>query len=150
MDARAQLEQRPTFEEAEAGYLALLRELRRVLDERAPGLRWLEPEPSRSDLGGCGAPFDRVDGAASGIYTAGDAAEGAVEDARWQATLDALLVPLRDRGFDQVTVLQDEPGAHEVSVGDPRTGARVVVGTKVGTVLTLYGGCFLEAGASGS
>ena len=42
-----------------------------------------------------------------------------------------------------------EPGAHEISVGDPRTGARVVFGTKVGTILTRYGGCFLQAGASG-
>lgn len=147
MDPREQLAQRPSFEEAEKGYLALLTDLRSIVDEQQPGLRWNEAEPVRSDRGGCGQPFDRVDGAKNGNYTF-DGAEGAVEDANWQRTLDAMKAPLAAQGFTELQVLQDEPGAHEVSVGDPATGARVVFGTKTGTILTLYGGCFLlEAGS---
>lgn len=142
MDPREQLAQRPTFEEAEKRYLALLADLRDIVDAQQPGLRWNEAEPVRSDRGGCGAPFDRVDGAKNGNYTF-DGAEGAVEDANWTKAVDAMKAPLAAQGFTEVTVLQDEPGAHEISVGDPATGARVVFGTKAGTILTLYGACFL-------
>ncbi len=48
MDPREQLAQRPTFEEAEKGYLALLADLRDIVDAQQPGLRWNEAEPVRS------------------------------------------------------------------------------------------------------
>ncbi|MGG5259069.1 LppA family lipoprotein [Phycicoccus avicenniae] len=143
-DPREQLAQRPTFEAAERGYLDLLAELKRILDERVPGLEWQSEGPAERSRGGCGEPFDRVDGAENANYSVGRGAMGAVPDAQWQPTVDALRVPLGEQGFTQVTVLQDEPGAHEVSIGDPHTGARVVFGTKVGTILTLYGACFLR------
>lgn len=143
-DPQAQLAQRPTFEEAEKGYLTLLADLKRIVDEQQPGLEWQESEPTLRDRGGCAAPFDRVEDAKRGVYGIGRGAKGAVEDGTWQPTVDAMLVPLRAAGFTEVTVLQDQPGAHEVSVGDPSTGARVVFGTKTGTILTLYGACALS------
>lgn len=147
MDAREQLAQRPSFEQAEQGYLALLADLKRIVDEKAPGLDWPSDQPAQRSRGGCSAPFDRVEGAENANYSIGRGAHGAVGDAVWQQTVDALLVPLTAQGFTEVTVLQDQPGAHEISVGDPDTGARVVFGTKVGTVLSLYGACFLHEGS---
>ena len=83
-----------------------------------------------------------VEGAKNANYSVGRGATRAVPtpvaaDRRRPAR------PLTAKGFTEVTVLQDEPGAHEVSVADPGTGARVVFGTKTGTILSLYGGCFL-------
>lgn len=143
MDAQEQLAARPSFEQAERGYLDLLTDLKRVIDEQVPGLEWQADAPSERSRSGCSEPFDRVEGAKNANYSIGRGAEGAVTDAQWQPTVDALLVPLKAQGFTDLTVLQDEPGAHEVSVADPSTGARVVFGTKAGTILTLYGGCFL-------
>ncbi|XKG26146.1 LppA family lipoprotein [Phycicoccus jejuensis] len=148
MDPREQLAQRPTFEEAEKGYLALLVELRDTIDAQAPGLEWQADAPSQRSRSVCSAPFDSVEGAENANYSIGRGAKGVVPDERWQATVDAMLVPLREQGFSEVTVLQDEPGAHQVSAGDPATGARVEFGTKAGTVLTLYGACFLPAQGS--
>lgn len=145
MDAREQLTDRPSFEVAERGYLATLDEVRTAVDAAAPGLQWRDGVASRTDRGVCGAPFDRVDGAKTGIYTSGDAV-GAIADERWPQVVAAVTDLLGARGFGEVTVLQDEPGAHEISVGDPATGARVVLGTNANTILTLYGGCFLVEG----
>ncbi len=142
MDARDQLSTRPSFEAAERDYLALLGDVRATVDAASPGLQWRDDTASRSDRGVCGAPFDRVEGAKTGIYTSGDAV-GAIPDERWPEVVASVTDVLRDRGFGEVTVLQDEPGSHEISVGDPATGARVVLGTNVNTILTLYGACFL-------
>lgn len=142
MDAQEQLTSRPSFEAAERDYLDTLDEVRATVGAAVPDLQWRAEAASRSDRGVCAAPFDRVDGAKTGIYSSGDAV-GAIPDQRWPEVLASVTALLRDRGFGEVTVLQDEPGAHEVSVGDPATGARVVLGTNVNTILTLYGGCFL-------
>lgn len=149
-DPREQLAQRPSFEEAEQGYLALLSDLKGVIDERSPDLQWQADGPGERSMGGCGSPFDRVKGAKNANYSLGRGAKGAVSDEQWDPTVQALMDPLKARGFTQVTVLQDQPGAHEIAVGDPATGARVTFGTKKGTILTLYGACFLQEAALSS
>ncbi|MGL4175569.1 MAG: LppA family lipoprotein [Dermatophilaceae bacterium] len=138
MDPRAQLMARPSFEQAERDYLNLLGRLRTLIDTRAPHLQWLEPQPSRSDLGNCRAPFDRVDGAGAGIYDAGGTgATGGIDDATWTPLLAEITTTLRQEGFTLVNVLQDKPGTHRVDFINPDTEASVRLGTEVNTTLSL-------------
>ncbi|MGL4176788.1 MAG: LppA family lipoprotein [Dermatophilaceae bacterium] len=148
VDARKELMSRPSFEQAEAEYLDLLSRVRAVVDERAPNLEWVEPEPSRADLGTCGRPFHLLYDAEKGIYRAGgDGARGAIDDTTWPGVLDAIRAVLAENGFTEVTVLRDTPGDHEIAIGDPSTGARVQLGTATNTTLSLYGACFLPDAA---
>ncbi|MGL4177388.1 MAG: LppA family lipoprotein [Dermatophilaceae bacterium] len=148
MDPRAQLMARPSFEQAEQQYLDLLGRLRALIDTRAPHLQWLEPQPSRSDVGGgCRKPFN-MDGVAYGIYDAGGTgATGGIDDATWTPLLAEITTTLRQEGFTLVNVLQDKPGEHRVDFINPDTEASVRLGTEVNTTLSLSGGCFLHESA---
>ncbi|MGL4175571.1 MAG: LppA family lipoprotein [Dermatophilaceae bacterium] len=148
VDTRNELMTRPSFEQAEAEYLDLLARVRAVIDQRAPQLEWVEPEPSRAERGGCGRPFHLLYDAESGIYRAGgEYATGAIDDTTWPGLLDAVLDLLATEGFTRPILLQEKPGDHEVSIRDPSADARIQLGTKVGTTLTLYGACHLPEAA---
>ncbi|MGL4176555.1 MAG: LppA family lipoprotein, partial [Dermatophilaceae bacterium] len=148
MKARAELMSRPSFEQAEKTYLNLLTRVRAVIDQRAPHLQWAQPAPSRADLGTCGAPFEMILDAETGIYDAGGrGATGAIDDATWPGLLDAIRAVAKEDGFTRLVVIRDSPGAHNIELGDPRTGARITIGTEVGTSLALYGACFLPDAA---
>ncbi|MGL4743020.1 MAG: LppA family lipoprotein [Dermatophilaceae bacterium] len=92
-------------------------------------------------VGGCGAPFHLLDGVASGIYKAGGrGATGSIDDATWPGVFDTIRALVAEDGFTELTVLQDKPGHHVISIRDPRTDATIQLGTKIGTTLSIYGG----------
>jgi hypothetical protein len=145
VDPRQQLMNRPSYEQAETTYLALLDRLRTEITTLAPTLTWRQPEPT-AERSGCYPPFDRLDGAESGIYGAG-VADGNIDDTTWPKVVAAIEAILREEGFTQTVVLQDQPGEHNVSINNPTTEARVRLGTRANTTLTLYGACYLTEAA---
>ncbi|PRY51623.1 putative LppA-like lipoprotein [Knoellia remsis] len=141
-DARRQLEQRRTQAQAEQDNLALLAEVRAVLSEVNPDLKWRTPEPAVESGSLCKKPFDRVDGAGTAILTSGGAF-GAISDADWPRAWAAVKAVAAKRGYGDENVLKDEPGGHQVSVYD-KDGSELSVGTGVNTTATVYGACYLE------
>ncbi|MGL5862559.1 MAG: LppA family lipoprotein [Phycicoccus sp.] len=78
---------------------------------------------------------------------AAGAATGSIDDATWPGVFDTIRAIVAEDGFTELTVLQDKPGHHVISIRDPRTDATIQLGTKIGTTLSISGACFLPEAA---
>lgn len=137
------LAQRPTFEAAEQDYLNLLRESRAAIASTSPQVTF-SGEPVRANETLCKAPFDQVEGRRSGLYRIEGEGQGAITDAQWPTALAAVAAVATKHGFGAPQAIKDEPGDHVVAFYGPYD-EELSFGTKVNTILGLYGACFLLA-----
>ncbi len=152
MTPEEQLRARPSFEQLEREYLAMLDEMRAALSGVVPALRWRTPRSSVRGGSLCREPFTTVDGAAIGDYDSGSAL-GNVPDADWPRAVQVVAGIAARHGLTQLTPLTDRPGDHVVNISGP-WGQSLEFGTAVDTTLAVFGPCLLHAsarpGASGS
>ena len=143
MDARAELEKRRTFAEAEADSLSLLAEVRTALSGVVPQLEWLTPEPALDTESGCGEPqFESISDASSATFNGGGA-KGGIDDADWPKAWAAVQAVAGKQGFGKPHVVVDQPGHHVASLYDA-DGAELSINTKVNTDVSIYGACHLK------
>ena len=147
MDPREQLAGRPSFEQAEQEYVALLKEAVAAARRVAPSVEWDKQDPAPlGGVSGCRAPFSDVEGAFSSGYVTGGI--GSIPDEDWDAAADAVAEVARRYGFDTRTTVVDEPGEHLEAYGGPY-GDDLQVQSSKQTIFQLNGGCFLKASGPG-
>lgn len=143
MDARAELEKRRPFAQAEADSLSLLTEVRTALSGVVPQLEWLTAEPVLDTESGCGEPqFEEISDASSATFNGGGA-KGGIGDADWPTAWAAIQKVAGEQGFAKPHVVIDEPGHHVASLYDA-DGAELSINTKVNTDVSIYGACHLK------
>ena len=142
MTPEEQLRARPTFEQAEREYLAMLQEMRTALSAVVPALRWRRDTPRQSDRAACRPPFTDVRGADAGTYDSGDAF-GAIPDADWLRARQAVTDIAARHGFTTLNELTAKPGNHVIDVIGS-WGQTVQLGTAENTTLVVLGPCLLH------
>ena len=147
MDPREQLAGRPSFEQAEQEYVALLKEAVAAARRVAPSVEWDKQDPAPlGGVSGCRAPFSDVEGAFSNVYGAGGM--GGISDKDWGAAADAVAEVAQRYGFDTRTTVVDRPGEHVEAYGGPY-GDDLQFSSVNQTFFQLNGGCFVKSGGAG-
>jgi hypothetical protein len=108
----------------------------------APHLPWDKPRPVRDGRSMCAQPFTDVPGTDSAAYLGGPA-WGNIPDDVWAPVSQTVIGIAARHGFTEVIRLVDKPGHHVMEIYDSY-GSHVSLATRLGTSLTLYGGCFLN------
>ncbi|MFI7589177.1 LppA family lipoprotein [Spongisporangium articulatum] len=140
--AQAQLQARPSYEAAEADYLAMLNEMRAAFNAVNPDLLWLD-KPGVFNEGFCAPPFSDVDQAASANYDSGDAA-GELTPAQWEQAAQGVAAVGARHGFTHVERLKNGPSQFYV-VLHGRWDDKVEFGYEANrVVLSVYGACFIR------
>ena len=145
MTPEEQLRARPTFEQATAGYVTMLTEMRAALMPLSPDLRWKNPAPIIDGQGLCSAPFTKVPGAASIDYS--NDALGRIPEDRWPDALQEITTIAARYRFGAPQTLSvpaaSTPGAlprHVVYFHDP-WGGNLSFMTEVNTILRVSSPC---------
>ncbi|GAB3270732.1 LppA family lipoprotein [Kineosporia babensis] len=142
-EAREELQARPSFEQAEKDYRALLKEVQDAVSELAPNVRWNSDEITQIGLSFCSRPYADVKGAESAIYTAGNGGVGAPSDEVWPEVKAKVSAIAEQYGFTVGGSLKDEPGNAMLVLRDS-TGASLKLGFVENTTLSVYGSCALH------
>lgn len=142
VDRRAELEARPSLEQAVAHYDDMLTQLRDRLSTDVGPLAWEIARPPGG--AGCGTDFSGLDG--STATTELWLVRQNIPDDDWTRAVQIATEILTRSGFDPPTPLVDRPGDHEIVAYD-RFGAYFVFGTKEGTILRISTGCHLPDAA---
>jgi hypothetical protein len=130
-------------------YEAMLDDMRRALSGVVPTLKWETYSSQRDGISFCEKPFTKIEGAIHPNFDSGSA-HGGIPEQAWPDAVRAVDAIARRHGFTDNADIATNPGIN----GQPRTritvwkgphGATVELGSKLGTVLTVYGGCYLYA-----
>jgi hypothetical protein len=130
----APMEQRPTIEEVEPVYLAMMAEIQRVLSDDFGVGTWVQ---HRERVSGSSCGSEAADGVRRS-YNLGSA--GAIAEEDWGGALAAVREIVAEHGFTEVVEVIDRSRDHLVDIDDA-DGARVSFGTKDATVLRVTTGC---------
>jgi hypothetical protein len=145
MDPLQQLRARPTFEQAEHDYLALLDQIRAAVSAAVPSLIWQSPKAIRFGQAMCAAPYTDIPGTNNADYDGGYT-KGNIPDDVWPTLSRTVIDLAAQHGFTHVIPLVDKPGRHTLVIWDDHD-AHLELGTLAAATLTLFGGCFLTAAA---
>ncbi|GLY28104.1 LppA family lipoprotein [Kineosporia sp. NBRC 101731] len=143
-EARAELEKRPTFEQAEKDYLALAKELRKVFDDLAPELTWDVAKAREIETGGCLSPFAQIDDAEHAWYDAG-LATGSAPDAVWPQVWQKIIEVAAQYGFTKIVVIDDEPQNRYLVIKNGQ-GGNITLMEGGNTTFFVEGACHLHEG----
>lgn len=137
----SQLMQRPDIETVQAGYLALLEQIRaRLVDDL--GLKAFIPETEEPISGSaCPGPMSAVSDAQVRHYTSGFS-PGSISDADWPRAVEIVTGITSQHGFGTPKTVVDRHGDHEIAIYDTY-GAELIFGTANNTILSLATGCHL-------
>jgi len=149
-----QLRARPSFEQASAGYVTMLLEMRAALTALVPDLHWVSSVPKVSGGSLCDVPFSKIDGAGTVSYT--DHAEGAIPEAQWPQAWQQVITIAAKHGFTATQVL-DVPTPSPTTGGPPSRTHVAYIGdawdgnfeiqTQIDTVLGIDSPCLLHEAA---
>ncbi|GAB6903648.1 LppA family lipoprotein [Kineosporia succinea] len=138
-NSEAVLRARPSFDEGARTYLALLGEIRGILEEEVPDLEWVA-EVKAGGRSYCGDPAAGIE--ADSATFQGGSAKGGIGQEDWARAKPKIVDVAAQYGFTTVNSLVDEPGNVSLAILDD-DGASVEVGSKVNTIVMLYGACML-------
>ncbi|MFI7589844.1 LppA family lipoprotein [Spongisporangium articulatum] len=144
VEAEQELRSRPSFESAQADYLAMLDAMREAFSQVTPSLRWKTTMSAVFNQGLCAPPFTKVEGAGSATYDSGDAV-GVIAVGDWPRTEQAVAAVGARYGFTGSQAMQKGPTNFYV-VLHGRYGDTVEFGFLDGSrvVLSVYGACFIR------
>lgn len=135
----AELQQRPTLEQAQARLTTARDEIRDQLADLLGLTRWSD----RGNANGAGCTeFDNSSGKTAFLSTL--LLTGGVPDAQWQEAADLVAQVAGSYGFGDVDVVVDKPGQHEIVLRG-EYGSRIRFGTLSNATLSLATGCHLLA-----
>lgn len=137
-----QLAARPTAEQAAAYLSEQIVRIRAALEELVPNVEWGEDPPSTDGESLCRDPFSTVrDATALGLGVLGG---GAIPDKDWDQATEITREILEPEGYDEMTVVANKPGEHDVAFTDGY-GSTITIGGQVSTTIDASSGCFLKA-----
>ena len=145
MTPEERLRARPSFEQATAGYVQMLTEMRAALARIVPDLRWEHPAPVVNGSAGCLPPFSDIPGVATVDY--GHDSFGRIPEDRWPEALQEITTIAAQYHFAAPQTLSvpaaSRPGAippRIVYFHDP-WGGNFSFQTEVNTILSVQSPC---------
>lgn len=140
--ALKELQGRESYEQASGEYLAMLTQIRAVLDEQAPDLEWTRNEAREIGRGQCDWPARDVSNAEEGVFDVGEA-RGAIPEQVWAEVEQQVIEVAAAHGFAGVSLRRNEPESRKLVIRDSGEGT-VELETAVNTTLGVYGSCLLS------
>ncbi|AOW94961.1 hypothetical protein BFN03_13415 [Rhodococcus sp. WMMA185] len=136
-EAAEKIQAWPSLEDTERLVTDVVVKIGEVTTEIAPAVqfRW---HRERTSGGGCPGPFAYTDGLS--ITTQSLLSDVPIGDADWQAVLDAAREIATEAGIDQIEVLVDQPGRHDVTFFSA-DGNRITFGTFKAASIRAITGC---------
>ena len=143
-DPLTELRDRPSHEQALAGYTTMQREIQDAVTTAVPTVIWQLGRASESSAG-CADPFDNLGGTTKGLdlYYA----EGGIPDDTWPRAVSAAVAVAQRYGLTEITTTVDRPADHQVRLTNPTDGAHTDLGTGANAIIRTVTGCNLPADA---
>lgn len=142
-----ELRARPVFAEAEKRYLELLAKAAVAISAVSPNLRW-NGHPVQDKTAACGFRDTPMGMGQDSTYVLSDGkyfgAKGAISDADWPSAVAALEKVAAPYGFGAAYTIFGAPGDHTAALYGPYD-EHLSFGTRMNTILTIYGACFLTS-----